>query len=72
MEIVEPEKELILKLNEIELRYIREFTQNYMGELSLESPEENEIRLNLFVVCSRALGYCMDAQGKIINKKENK
>jgi len=72
MEIIEPEKELTLKLNEIELRYIREFTQNYMGEPNLESPEEKEIRLNLFVACSRALGYWMDDEGKIVNKKENK
>ena len=64
MVVLEPKKRLILKLEEDEIKYLREWTQNYLGD-GEESLKDKQIRKQLFVHCSRALGYEISDDGFI-------
>jgi hypothetical protein len=60
-------KEFEVTLSLAEVEYIRNFTQNYLGEdPSTEYPEELKIRLGLFVGASRLLGYDISDDGTCI------
>ena len=55
-------KSLVLELEEDEIKFLRNLTQNYVGE-GLETLKENALRLKFFVATSKALGYDMNEDG---------
>jgi len=58
---------LILELNEEELYYLCKLTQNCLEPNPEEESLDNKaIRTDLFVACSRALGYEVDSLGNIL------
>jgi len=64
MEVIEPKKQLILKLEEDEIRYLKALTQNYLGD-DEEPSKDKKIRTQLFVHCSRAMGYEINDDGSM-------
>ena len=66
MTIHKQEPTLTVTLNKQELEYIMGITQNFCGTVGCDEEEEDaEIRKQLFIATSRALGYNMQADGSI-------
>ena len=63
--ITSTKKNLVLELDETELRFLKDLTQNYNGEPGDETEKENKLRLSFFVAASKALGYDMNSDGSI-------
>jgi len=64
-------KNLVLELDEDELKFLRNLTKNSLGES--ESIKDRKIRISFFVETSRALGYNIKDDGTIIRTtKDNK
>ena len=65
--LVREQEEFEVALTKNELIYIRNLTQNYLGENpDDEYPLDKTTRLSLFVGASRLLGYNIDDDGSII------
>jgi len=58
-------KNLVLELDETEIKFLRDLTQKYLGDPGDETDAEHKIRLDFFVVASRALGYDMNEDGSV-------
>ena len=62
---VSTKKNLVLELDETELRFLKDLTQNYNGEPGDETEKENKLRLSFFAAASKALGYDVSSDGSI-------
>jgi len=66
MKTLRKARTLTLELNEDEINFLRNYTQNYLGDdPTMETEEETAIRLRFFVHSSRALGISMEDDGSI-------
>lgn len=68
---------LVLELNEDELKVLRDCTQNFNTSMYedaeySEMPKEKSIRLKLYVEASRALGYDVNDDGSSTRMREGK
>lgn len=68
---------LVLELNEDDLKVLRDCTQNFNTSIYKdteysESPKEKSIRLKLYVEASRALGYDVNDDGSLSRMREDK
>jgi len=64
-------KNLVLELDEDEITFIRNLTQNYLGEPGDETQKEKKLRLSFFVASSRALGYDINDDGSVNRVNSN-
>lgn len=64
-------KNLVLELDEDEITFIRNLTQNYLGEQGDETQKEKKLRLSFFVASSRALGYDINDDGSVNRVNSN-
>ncbi len=69
--IIEKQITLNLVLNEDEIIWLRDQTQNYMGtEDNLETDVESKIRKEFFQVTMKALGYNPQPDGSLLRSNQ--
>mgnify|MGYP006995669332 CR=1 FL=1 len=71
MEVQPTKRSITVTLNEEELKYLMDITQNSLVNPDDEPESETKLRLQFFVMASRALGYDTKEDGSMSRSLHN-